>query len=61
MKLLKLTIDMISSLPQIIVDHELHEFTRIYVLSYNGDLFGRTNFHECKRERSKISTIIEFV
>ncbi len=26
--------------------HELHEFTRIYVLSYNGDLFGRTNFHE---------------
>ena len=31
--------------------HEFHEFTRIYtnfpVLFINGDLLGRTNFHEC--------------
>ena len=40
----------IAFYPQIVffVAHESHELTRIFVsMNINGDLFGRTNWHEC--------------
>ena len=43
------------NLPQIFVDHELHEFTRISLSCVlNGDLFGRTNHTNNMNEFVKI-------
>ena len=33
--------------------------TNLFCLNYNGDLFGRTNFHECTHIISVISATVQ--